>query len=104
MKIRDMLYVLMQKHINPEMKWHMFEVTFNAVAGGGAVNLGLLNSFAPSGYKFVGGILPFVLPETDTTIFNNAPEYMIYDGKLYIKTYKAANNVKLQIYGVVARA
>lgn len=104
MKIRDMLYVLMQKHINPEMKWHMFEVTFNAVAGGDPVLVGTLNDYAPSGYAFVGGLIPFVPSETDTTIFNNAPEYMVYDGKLYIKTYKAANNVKLQFYGVVARA
>lgn len=103
MNVKQAIYYILQQFKKPKMKWHMFEVTFNAVAGGNTVLVGTLNDYAPSGYNFVGGLMPFVLNGIDTTIFNNAPEYMIYDGKLYIKTYKAANNVKIQFYGIVAK-
>ncbi len=60
----------------------------------GIVDLGRINDNVPSGYEVIS-ILPTIPNTVDTTIFNNKLEYMVFSGKMYVSTYKAATNVKL---------
>lgn len=101
MNIKQALHILLHEWRYPKLKWHMFEVTFDAVENG-IVALGGLNDFAPEGYTFIM-IFPFVPQGQNTNVFNNSVQFLAYDGMLYVKTFQTASNVKLQFYGVVAR-
>jgi len=78
-----------------EQKFYATQIsfTFNAT-NGGTINLGSINSKISSAYDAVAA-MPLIASGTDTGIFGNSVQWMIYDGKIYVKTFKNQNNVKL---------
>lgn len=81
--------------IASEQKFYATQIsfTFNAT-NGGIINLGSINSKISSEYDAVAA-MPLIANGTDTGIFGNAVQWMIYDGKIYVKTFKNQNDVKL---------
>lgn len=78
-----------------EQKFYATQISFTFTAtNGGTINLGSINAKVSSAYDVVAA-MPLIASGTDTGIFGNAVQWMIYDGRVYVKTYKNANNVAL---------
>ncbi len=80
-------------------------VTFNAIANN-TVDLGIVKTlFSFQDPAYLASLIAVIPQGVDTTIFNNHVELLMFVNStglhLYVKTYKAANNISLDLYGII---